>query len=286
MGLGACTRQTAEVSHSSFSSGQPTIVGIVFVRNEDCFVERAVVNAADFCDLVLLADRRSTDATPRILKSFVSHDSGKFRFFELDHPHESHRLLQPYVGKNCWVFAVDGDEIYDADRLRSFRPRLLAGEFAKWWMILGNVVHCRNFDPLARTAEGFSAPPSRSMVKLYNFGAIESWDGYTPERLHGGTPVFRSGYHDQLKLELHKSFGWEETPLRCLHMCFLPRSSTDRHRTGVARESIIETFHGGWTGWFRRWSDRLRGRATLSPSKTERYARGQPVIVDTTPFFP
>ncbi len=274
------------MSKPSSTSSQTKIVGIVFVRNEDRFVERAVANAEDFCDEVLLADRRSTDRTPAILRSFVSRNPAKFRYFELDLPHESHGLLRPYVGTNCWVFAVDGDEIYDPERLRTFRLRLLAGEFSGWWMILGNVVHCRKLDLRTRTAEGFAAPPSRSMVKLYNFAAIDSWDGDTPERLHGGTPVFRPGYHEQLKLELHKSVGWDKSPLRCLHMCFLPRSSTDQSGDGVARESIIETFHGGWTGWFRRLLDRLNGRATLSPSKTERYARGQPVTVDASAFFP
>lgn len=286
MGLGAGPRQTAEVSNSALSSVPPKIVGIVFVRNEDRFVGQAVANAADFCDEVLLADRRSTDRTPQILRDFVARDPAKFRFFELDHPRESHGIIQPYAGKNCWVFAVDGDEIYDPERLRAFRRRLLSGEFSGWWMILGNIVHCRSLDARTRTAEGFPAPPSRSMVKLYNFAAIDSWDGDTPERLHGGTPVFRPGYHDQLKLELHKSFAWDESPLRCLHMCFLPRSSADQIGVGVARESIIEAFHGGWTGRFRRLLDRLRGRTTLSPSKTERYARGQPVTVDTTAFFP
>ena len=286
MGLGSGALQTAEVSESSPAAATAKIVGIVFVRNEDRFVGRAIANAADFCDEVLLADRCSTDRTPEILQEFSRCNPAKFRFFQLDHPRESHSLLQPYVGKNCWIFAIDGDEIYDPERLLAFRSRLISGEFSGWWMILGNVVHCRKLDHHTRTAEGFSAPPSRSMVKLYNFAAIDSWDGDTPERLHGGTPVFRPGYHEQLKLELHKSVGWDESPLRCLHMCFLPRSSTDQSGDGVARESIIETFHGGWTGWFRRLLDRLRGRVTLSPSKTERYARGQPVTVDASGFFP
>jgi len=69
-------------------------------------------------------------------------------------------------------------------------------------------------------------------------------------------------------------------------MCFLPRSSADRQDARGARESIIETFYGGWTGRLRRWFGRVLGRAEASPSKTERYARGEPVTVDTDPFFP
>lgn len=268
------------------SAGTTRIVGIVFVRNEDRFVGQAVRNAADFCDEIILADRRSTDRTAEILQNIAAENPAKFRFCELEHPKESHDLLQPYVGRNVWVFAVDGDEIYDPRRLAEFRPRLLAGEFARHWMILGNVVHCRDIDQDGKTATGFATPPSRSMVKLYNFAAIDSWDGDTPERLHGGRISFRPGYHEQAKLELFKTCSWDDAPLRCLHMCFLPRSSKDRAEARGARESIIETFYGGWTGHLRRCFGRILGRAEASPSKTERYARGEPVTVGTTPFFP
>ncbi len=285
MGLGSRPPQTGKVTGQP-SVAETKIVGIVFVRNEDRFVEHAVRNAADFCDEVILADRRSTDRTPQILGKIAAENPAKFRFHTLDHPRQSHDLLQPYVGRDVWIFAVDGDEIYDAQRLVQFRSRLLAGEFARHWMILGNVVHCREFDPDKSTATGFATPPSRSMVKLYNFAAIDAWDGDTPERLHGGRIAFRLGYHEQAKLELFKSCSWEDAPLRCLHMCFLPRSSADRKNTLGARESIIETFYGGWTGRLRRWLARILGRAEASPSKTERYARGEPVTVSTTPFFP
>ncbi|MEI9897647.1 MAG: hypothetical protein WDN28_28255 [Chthoniobacter sp.] len=36
------------------------IVGITLVRNEDVFVERAVRNAIDFCDRLIIADHYST----------------------------------------------------------------------------------------------------------------------------------------------------------------------------------------------------------------------------------
>ena len=43
------------------------IVGIAMVRDEDAFVDRAVRNALDACDEVVLVDHRSRDETPRIL---------------------------------------------------------------------------------------------------------------------------------------------------------------------------------------------------------------------------
>ena len=286
MDLGAGREEAETVSENPTAAGTPRIVGMVFVRNEERFVERAVANMAAFCDEVLLVDRCSDDRTPKILSSLAARAPEKFQFFSIGHPRESHDLLQPYVGQNCWIFAVDGDEIYDAERLAGFRERLLSGEFRGHWMILGNVVHCRGLDPASETAQGYSTPPARSMVKLYNFAALHSWGGDTPERLHGGTPVFREGYHEQLKLELHKEVAWEDSPLRCLHMCFLPRSAADPSDMSSGRESIIETFYGGWTARVRRLWRRLTGQREASESKRERYARGPVVTVSIAPFFP
>ena len=152
-------------------------------------------------------------------------------------------------------------------------------------MILGNVIHCDELDVAAGTAKGFASPPSRSMVKLYNFAAIESWDGDTPERLHGGVIRFREGFHEGLKWELNKVYSWDESPLRCLHMCFLRRSSVDPENVKTVRESIIETFYGGWTNRIRRLLRRIAGLPESSDSKRERYARGERVTVPAGPFF-
>jgi hypothetical protein len=43
------------------------VVGISLVRNEDRFVRRALLNAAAFCDRLLVADHGSADRTPAIL---------------------------------------------------------------------------------------------------------------------------------------------------------------------------------------------------------------------------
>jgi hypothetical protein len=39
------------------------VVGIVLVRNEDMFVERAIRNVAAFCDRIHAVDHVSTDST-------------------------------------------------------------------------------------------------------------------------------------------------------------------------------------------------------------------------------
>lgn len=257
------------------------LVGIVLVRNEDRFVRRAVGNVLAFCDEVLLVDNGSTDGTVAILESIAA-DAPKAALHRISHPRESHDLLKRFVGTPTWVFGVDGDEIYDPAGLEKFRPMVLSGAFDAHWMVLGNVLHCDSIE--GGRARGFLAPPSRSIVKFYNFAAIDSWDGDTPERLHGGEPVFREGYSGEAKRRLEVEFSWEESPLRCLHACFMKRSSAD---DGIdSRENIMETYRGGVTNWIRRTARRVAGRPEESRWKRERYARGERVEVDAGAFFP
>lgn len=260
------------------------IVGIVLVRNEDRFVRQAVSNILGFCDRILLVDNGSRDQTPLILKELASVNPDKVSFHAIRHPRESHDLLKPYAGTPTWIFAVDGDEIYDPERLRMFRSRLLAGEFDKHWMILGNVHHCDHLDVASGVARGYSTPPGRSITKLYNFAAIKSWGGNTPERLHGGNPDFLPKYDDQMKRQLQNEYNWEDSPLRCLHLCFLSRSSLDGPEPGY-RENIMETYEGGWTNCVKRLLRKLLGRPESSDWKRDRYARGERSEVSTSPFF-
>jgi len=259
------------------------IVGIVLVHNEDRFVRQAVRNAWDFCDRIFLFDHRSEDGTRDLLRGISEASNGKAPFHEIAHPRESHDVLKPLVGTATWVFGVDGDELYDPARLRAFRPRLLAGEFDAHWMVLGNVLHCDRVDAGDSHASGYLAPPSRSITKLYNFSAIESWDGDTPERLHGGAPVFRKGFDELSKRRLEEEYSWEDSPLRCLHACFVPRSSRDSRSS--TRENIMETFRGGWTNRIKRLARRLARNPETSDWKRDRYARGDKVTVPADPFF-
>ena len=263
----------------------PRIIGIVLVRNEDLFVRNAVENIVGFCDEILLCDNGSTDGTASILKE-LSATHPRVSLHALKHPSESHALLQRFVGTPTWVFAVDGDEIYDPALLSTFRPRLLAGEFDGIWRMKGNVLHCTSVDPDGISASGFMSPPSRSVTKLYNFAAIDAWEGKMLERLHGGKIFFRSSFHDLLKMNFQESLGWEETPLRCLHLCFLRRSSQEESpsREG-SRENIQEIHGGGYFGKLRRLVAGWRRRERLSRWKQEFYRRGSVETVDARPFF-
>ena len=168
--------------------------------------------------------------------------------------------------------------------LEAFRPRLLAGKFDAWWRMKGNVIHCLELDRNANQARGHPSPPSRSITKLYNFAAIQSWGGDTVERLHGGVIDFRPGFDNAMKLNIQDKTPWSASPLRCLHLCFLPRSVNEANRI-PARENIMEIYRGGLRGSLRRFSNLLLGRRAPSKWKRDHYCRGELVTVDTSAFF-
>jgi glycosyltransferase involved in cell wall biosynthesis len=259
------------------------IVGISLVRDEDLFVDQAVRNVLDFCDELLLVDHRSRDETPRILSALAAEYPDKVGLHRVDDPAASHDLVAPLAGEDVWVLAVDGDELFDPEGLRAFRQRLLGGEFDDWWLIRSNALHAVELDEERRVVRGYLSPPAPSMVKLHNFALIERWDGRHPERLHGTDGLrFKPG-REARKLELGKQVGWDEASLRCLHLCFLRRSS--RERKARARVNIPDL------NVPRRLPRRLWYRSRVafgleqSAWKLGHYRQGELVAVDAAPFF-
>lgn len=260
------------------------IIGIFLVRNEDLFIERAVCNVLDFCDRVLIADNQSTDRTWDIVQTLAL-ENGKIECRRIRRTGDSHELIRDYAGTATWVFGVDGDEIYDPGGLGRFRERLVRGDFDRWWTIFGNVLNCTELDLEKGAARGYLAPPSRSMTKLYNFNAITRWEGECIERLHDGTPVFRPDYGPELRLDLYKEADWGGSEFRCLHTCFLRRSSLDP-ADGRERLNIMDL---AARGRLERWTFGLVGgkdRTSRAGWKREKYMRGGLVTADVSDFFP
>lgn len=259
------------------------IVGIFLLRNEDIFVERSVLNVLEFCDRIIVAENYSSDNTWSILQS-LSKKHPKIELSQIRDVGQSHDLIAGLAGKNVWVFGVDGDEIYDPDGLKRFRRTLLSGIYDDWWSIFGNVLNVTDLSPSYEKASGYLAPPCRSITKLYNFNALESWDGPCPERLHGGTPVFRSGYHAGLRLDLHSEVPWKQSDFRCLHTCFIRRSSREAGANGRVNPAELNA-----QDWLARLGTRLRNavrRNSVSDWKREKYMRGDQVTLDIGVFFP
>jgi glycosyltransferase involved in cell wall biosynthesis len=257
------------------------IVGSVLVRNEDAYLEQAIRNVAGFCDRIHAVDHVSTDGTWEILRALES---------ELDHldVHRSrnsataHRLLAAYAGSSTWVLGVDGDELYDPAGLARLRAELLAGLHAEVFRVKAHVLNCDELDGHEH-ASGWLAPPSRPITKLFNFGAVTSWPE-SPDPLQAGDPVFRPGQDWESRKALADGTTWDTDPLRCLHLCFLPRSTRDA--TGV-RRNLDESgeYDRGPVGKVKR----LLRRSGRPPGdrnwKHEWYARGAHVTVDARPFF-
>ncbi len=260
------------------------IVGIMLVRNEDRFVETALRNVIEFCDEFLAIDHCSDDRTPAILNQVAAEFPGKFRVIQTKETRESHRLIQPYAGTDTWVFGVDGDEIYDSVGLRRLRERLNSGEFEKSWVVFGNVLNVKSLDPQRHVASGHLAPPCRSMTKLYNFAAINAWGGDCIERLHGGEIDFRDGFDASLRCSLHESASWEESDFRCLHMCFLKRSSKDSE-DAAPRRNIMDRHQRSLEKLRRRLAEKFLRRKRID-WKDEKYARGPLVEKPVDAFFP
>jgi glycosyltransferase involved in cell wall biosynthesis len=263
----------------------PAIVGIALLRNEDLFVERAIRNTVDFCDLLIVADHGSTDGTLAILQRLAAEYADKIKLVRIQDPRESHFLVSGYANSRTWGFAVDGDEIYDPAGLAQLRRELLAGKYDATWHVFGNVLNCVAVDAVTGQATGYLAPPCRSMTKLFNLNAIESWDGAVTHVFANGTIKFKAGYDASLRLNLHETYSWEEATFRCLHVCFMQRSSLDGARA-VARPNVSESLRSGPVLWLRKLYHRLTGRPMPSDWKREKYARGPQTTVDATAFFP
>lgn len=259
------------------------IIGIVLVHNEDLFVRQAVENIACFCDTLILCDHQSTDGTKTILGELAAR-LPHAELHQIRDPAESHHLLKKFAGTNAWVFGADGDEIYDPAGLMRMRNRLLRGEFSDSWAVFGNVLNVTALDPTGRHAAGHLSPPCRSMTKLYNFVAIDSWDGFCPERLHGGTPRFRKGYSALSRCALNESVAWEDADFRCLHLCFVRRSSSDTEES--VRANLMEIQGGSRLSRIMARVYSLLGIPRRPKWKNERYRRGPVVRVSAESFFP
>jgi glycosyltransferase involved in cell wall biosynthesis len=269
-------------------SGQ--ILGIVLVRNEDVFVERAIRNVVAFCDRIHVVDHVSDDRTWDIVRSLAR---------ELDHVDarrsrnsaDAHRLVEPYAGTPTWVIGVDGDELYDPEGLARLRGELLGGGHGDVFRLKAHVLNCDELDHESRTASGWLAPPSRPVTKLFNFGAVESWTA-SPEPLQSGDVVFRAGYHWESRRDLADGTTWDTDPLRCLHVCFLRRSS--REAEARMRKNLDESreFDRGMIGSLKRLVRAPKPAPHIVELerqgknwKREWYARGERASIDVTPFF-
>lgn len=260
----------------------------MLIKNEDIFVERAIHNALDFCDKIIITDHQSTDQTYDICRR-LAEKHPKIDLRRIQSVRESSAAIAPYYGTNTWIFAVDGDEIFDPVGLKEMRMRLLRGEFSADWNIFANTLNCVKLDMEAKKAWGYLAPPSRAGARLFNFSVIDDWPGATGERLHGWGIVFKKGYHADLRRYLHEELDWEHSYFRYVHASFLIRSSLDRLnlvRTRLNPDEVTRVMDE--KNVIRRLAALFKVRfAQLMKKdwKNQKYRRGPLVEKDVSAFF-
>src|SRR5439155_215245 len=213
------------------------------------FSEEAIRNVAEFSDGIHIIDHVSDDRTWDIVRS-LAHEFDHVDARRSRNSADAQRLLEPYAGTDTWVIGVDGDELYDPEGLARFREQLLDGAHSEVFRLKAHVLNCDEFDTEAGTASGWLAPPSRPVTKVFNFGAVESWTD-SPDPLQSGKVVFRPGFHWESRRDLADGTTWETDPLRCLHVCFLRRSSRDVEAGTRKNLDETRTFDRGPLGAFK-----------------------------------
>ena len=209
------------------------IIGLVLVKNEDLYIDRVILNILEFCDQVIVLDNNSSDNTYNILSELALKNS-KIDLHKINNLSSSQDYIAEYIGTDTWIFAVDGDEIYDPGGLKKIKKLLYEGEFDNDWLVLGNLFHVISIDWSTKTAKGFLAPPSRGGTKLYNFSMIKKWDE-CPERLHGGHIEFKKGFSADMRRYLLDEVDWDSSIFRLIHTTFLKRSSKQKSKMINAR---------------------------------------------------
>lgn len=208
------------------------IVGLFLIKNEDVFIEQAVLNVIEFCDEIYIEDNNSTDNTFQIVSSLAQRFS-KVHVSKINDITNSHRHIDKYCGTNTWILGIDGDELYDKQKLQTFKKELATGKFDNQWVIFGNVLHCIELDLERKIAKGYLCPPAKSMTKLYNFSIINGWSEIT-ERLHGYAD-YKEGYHAELRYPLYSEYTWDTAYFRCLHVAFVQRSTLDKANSNIRK---------------------------------------------------
>jgi glycosyltransferase involved in cell wall biosynthesis len=268
------------------------VVCISLVRNEDRFVRQAVLNVAHFCDRLLVADHMSTDRTPEVLRA-LARELDHLEVRRVRHAAESHAMIEDFAGTDTWILSVDGDELYDPAGLERFRHMLTDRAFVDVFRIRPAGLHCEELDEDRRLAAGYLSPPSRPVVGLLNFAAIDSWTNVATERRHGGDVEFRPGFGWGSWRHLGDEYGWEESPFRDLHVGFVRRSSREPDATSpTGRPNLAESraYRRDAIGALERRARRLLGRGhgpvrDVPAWKADKYRRGERVTIDATPFL-
>ena len=261
------------------------VAAVVLLHNEDVFAERVIRNVAAFCDRIHVADHMSTDGTWEIV-SALARELDHVDATRISNSAQSHDMISVYAGTNTWVLGADGDELYDPVALQRLRNQLEEGLYDHAFRIVPAMLHAIAIDDQAGTATGYLSPPARSAGgKLFNFNAINSWTHVYRQCLHEGEVEYRPGWEWESVANLGGELGWDASPFRCLHTCFMRRSSQEPD--GAVRLNPIEarSHRRDTVGRAQLRLRRLSLRRQPVPWKVEKYRHGPLVTKDVTAFL-
>ena len=214
------------------------IVGIFLVRDEEYFIAWSLKNVVNFCDRIIVLDNESVDRTAQIVNK-IREEHSHIELIKVANANNTQKYLKNYFGTETWVLGVDGDEIHDPAGLARMRNRIKSGEFDDYWSISSRYLHVTNVDLKNSLVSGFTSPPAKAGLKLFNFNAIDNWDSKwrKRERLHGKGLVFRNGYSKDHTYRFSHEISWDCSDFRCLHLCFFRRSPLDNLAFTVHKNS-------------------------------------------------
>lgn len=209
------------------------IIGICLLKNEEYYVAWSIMNVVEFCDHIIVLDNNSTDNTRNILEN-IAQLYDHIRIIDVDDAYDTHKHVEPYVGTQTWIICVDGDEIYDPVGLLELRKLILDGKLDSYWSVACNCLHALGVDLKKAKAFGYTVVDEPSDIPLwktlFNLGSMVRWHPGRIERLHGfESIVFKEGYSHTDVLNVREQAEWRDCFFRCLHLCFMPRSSLDQH---------------------------------------------------------
>lgn len=189
------------------------IVTISLVRNENVWITRSLRNTSRFADRQIVLDNGSTDGTAQLAA-----DCGA-EVYHVDYARRTNEYIQEFIGTDCWVMGVDGDEVYDPAGLAELRGAIMAGAYNDVFQLSGRFLHVTHITD--NTARGYMAPPSHPPAKLYNMRHVKSW-GADDCLFFGGRELDSCVERKDIS-----TASWDTCILRCLHMRFVRRSTEE-----------------------------------------------------------
>jgi len=210
----------------------PKIVSIHLIKNEDIYIKDSINNVIDYVDEVIVLDNKSTDKTKDIILNTYKNqiETGKLKYVVVDNPCDTNKYLEEFIATNTWIIGVDGDEIYSYTMMDKICKNIKDNIFKDIYRLDADVLNVTATMKLVGNVIeyiGYKSPPSKGMIKIYNFNHVKS---ISPgERLHG-----------KYETTCNKIYHFMPGTTAMMHMCFMKRSSVENMEVRPAPEG-----HGG-----------------------------------------